>query len=108
MKTILSGMQPSGQLHIGNYLGALKNWAALQNSGKYMCWFMIADLHAMTVNYDARAIGERTKNLALDYLACGIEAHAPIQRKNRLRRGNGNEYWTFYISDLNGGGHLNL
>ncbi|HCE86202.1 MAG: tryptophan--tRNA ligase [Candidatus Jacksonbacteria bacterium RIFOXYA2_FULL_44_7] len=73
MKTILSGMQPSGQLHIGNYLGALKNWAALQNSGKYMCWFMIADLHAMTVNYDARAIGERTKNLALDYLACGID-----------------------------------
>lgn len=66
-------MQPSGQLHIGNYLGALKNWAALQNSGQYACWFMIADMHAMTASYDPHTIGERTKSLALDYLACGID-----------------------------------
>lgn len=66
-------MQPSGQLHIGNYLGALKNWAALQNSGEYLCYFMIADLHAMTVNYSAETIAERTKSLALDYLASGID-----------------------------------
>lgn len=66
-------MQPSGQLHIGNYLGALKNWTALQNSEKYECYFMIADLHAMTAAYDPRAIRARTKSLALDYLACGID-----------------------------------
>lgn len=66
-------MQPSGQLHIGNYLGALKNWVALQNSGEYACYFMIADLHAMTAHYDAKVISERTKSLALDYLSSGID-----------------------------------
>ena len=45
---VVSGMQPSGRLHIGNYLGALKNFVELQNSGKYQCYFFIADLHAIT------------------------------------------------------------
>ena len=66
-------MQPTGSLHIGNYLGALKNWVALQNSGAYNCYFTIVDLHAMTLNYDPRTIKERVKNLAIDYLSCGID-----------------------------------
>ncbi|MEK7146844.1 MAG: tryptophan--tRNA ligase, partial [Patescibacteria group bacterium] len=54
MKPILiSGIQPTGKLHLGNYLGALKNFVDLQNSGKYDCYFFIADLHALTENPDA-------------------------------------------------------
>ena len=71
--TILSGMRPSGDLHIGNYLGALKNWVALQNSGQYRSYFMIADLHAMSEKFDPRKLPERVKSLAIDYLACGLD-----------------------------------
>jgi tryptophanyl-tRNA synthetase len=73
MKTIFSGMQPTGMLHIGNYLGALKNWVALQNSGQYRCYFAIVDLHSMTLNFEAKLLKERVKNLALDYLSCGLD-----------------------------------
>ena len=55
MKPILvSGIQPSGKLHIGNYLGALKNFVALQDSGKYIPLFFVADLHSMTEEYEPR------------------------------------------------------
>ena len=55
MKPILvSGIQPTGRLHIGNYLGALKNFVELQNSGKYECYFFIADLHSLTEEFDPK------------------------------------------------------
>lgn len=74
MKPILvSGMQPTGRLHIGNYLGALKNFVDLQNSGEYQCCFFLADLHALTEGPEPRALGENIVNLAADYLAVGLD-----------------------------------
>jgi tryptophanyl-tRNA synthetase len=74
MKPILvSGMQPTGRLHIGNYLGALKNFVDLQNSGNYQCYFFLADLHALTEGPEPHALGENIVNLAADYLAAGLD-----------------------------------
>ncbi|MFA4936769.1 MAG: tryptophan--tRNA ligase, partial [Patescibacteria group bacterium] len=70
-KTILSGIQPSGELHLGNYLGALQNWVLLQENNH--CFFCIVDLHAITVPYDAKTFPEIVYNTALDYLACGLD-----------------------------------
>jgi tryptophanyl-tRNA synthetase len=69
---IVSGIQPSGELHIGNYLGALRNFVKLQEEG-YRCTFFIADLHSMTIDYDPKEKARQTFNLALDYLAAGID-----------------------------------
>ncbi|MEK7139377.1 MAG: tryptophan--tRNA ligase [Patescibacteria group bacterium] len=70
---ILSGIQPSGELHVGNYLGSLKNFVTLQNSGQYDCYFFVADYHAMTENYEPDALRQRTLGLLADYLAAGLD-----------------------------------
>jgi tryptophanyl-tRNA synthetase len=70
-KRVFSGIQPSGNLHIGNYLGALKNWVAEQH--KYHNVFCIVDLHAITVPQDPQALYHKTRELAMLYLACGID-----------------------------------
>lgn len=70
---ILSGMQPTGSLHIGNYLGALKNWVELQNSGKYEMFVFIADLHSLTIPLDAKTRKQNARLLAAEYLAAGID-----------------------------------
>ena len=70
---VVSGTQPSGPLHIGNYLGALKNWVKIQNSGQYDCFFFIADYHSLTENYDPKEKREQIFNLAADYLASGLD-----------------------------------
>ena len=70
-KTILSGIQPSGALHIGNYLGALKQWVALQkNNDAYYC---IVDLHAITVPYEPKQLHTNVLDAAAIYIACGID-----------------------------------
>lgn len=70
-KTILSGIQPSGTIHIGNYLGALKQWVALQhNNDAYYC---IVDLHAITVPYNAKELPEKVLDTAAVYLAAGVD-----------------------------------
>ncbi|HLN81714.1 MAG TPA: tryptophan--tRNA ligase, partial [Thermoanaerobaculia bacterium] len=48
---VLSGLRPTGRVHLGNYFGAVKNWVDLQNSEKYRCFFFVADLHALTTDY---------------------------------------------------------
>jgi tryptophanyl-tRNA synthetase len=68
---IFSGMQPSGELHIGNYLGAVKNWVALQHD--HECIFCIVDYHAITQDYDVAALEERTYSMAVSLLAAGID-----------------------------------
>ncbi len=75
---LLSGIQPTGRLHIGNYLGALKNFVDLQNSGKYQCYFFIADLHSITEDFDPREKREQILNLAADYLAAGLDPKKSI------------------------------
>ena len=68
---ILSGIQTTGDLHLGNYLGAIKNWVELQDT--YDSFLFMADLHAVTVPHDAAALAETTYKTAALYLACGID-----------------------------------
>ncbi len=70
---IVSGMQPTGSLHIGNYLGALKNWVELQNSGKYEMYLFVADLHSLTIQLKPEERRENSKLLATEYIAAGID-----------------------------------
>ena len=73
-KRIVSGMRPTGNLHLGNYEGALKNWIRLQNSGEYECYYFIADLHALTSDYaDTSAIKQNTIDMVSDWLAAGLD-----------------------------------
>jgi tryptophanyl-tRNA synthetase len=69
---VLSGMQPSGLMHLGNLLGALENWKSLQ--AQYECYFFVADWHAMSTNYaDTSRIKEFTQELLIDWLSAGID-----------------------------------
>lgn len=70
-KIVFSGVQPSGTLHIGNYLGALKQWVALQDS--HQAYFCIVDEHAITVPYEPKDLPERVLDIAALYIACGID-----------------------------------
>jgi tryptophanyl-tRNA synthetase len=70
-KRIFSGAQPTGELHIGNYLGALKNWVALQD--EYDCFYCIVNLHAITLPQDPKTLRQKTLDLARIYLAAGID-----------------------------------
>src|SRR4030095_13787684 len=70
-KRIFSGAQPTGNVHLGNYLGALKNWVALQN--EYESFFCIVNLHAITVPHDPALLAQKTRDLARIYLAVGID-----------------------------------
>ncbi len=68
---VLSGVQPTGNLHLGNYLGAIRNWVGLQDT--HECLFMLADLHAITVPQDPTALTRNTRETAAAYIACGID-----------------------------------
>ncbi|MEQ8798709.1 MAG: tryptophan--tRNA ligase [Salinisphaeraceae bacterium] len=68
---VLSGIQPSGRLTIGNYIGALKNWVAMQDT--HDCLFTLVDLHAITVRQDPAALRERCHEFLCLYLACGLD-----------------------------------
>lgn len=68
---VFSGVQPTSGLHLGNYIGALKNWAAIQH--EYRCLFCIVDLHAITVPQDPKELRQNTLDAAAVYLATGID-----------------------------------
>lgn len=70
---IVSGIQPTGNLHLGNYLGAVKNWVDLQNSGKYEMYIFIADLHALTGKMKPEELREQVKITCAELLAAGID-----------------------------------
>lgn len=70
---LISGIQPSGKLHIGNYLGMLKNAVTLQNSGKYRCFYFIADYHALTQHYQPKEKSQEIFKMAVDALAAGLD-----------------------------------
>lgn len=71
-KVMLSGMRPSGYLHLGNYLGALQNWVKLQD--EYRCYFFIADWHALTTEYEhSSRIKENIREMVLDWLSAGLD-----------------------------------
>ncbi|MBI4542384.1 MAG: tryptophan--tRNA ligase [Gemmatimonadetes bacterium] len=71
MPRVFSGIQPSGELHVGNYLGAVRNWVELQR--EFECFFCIVDLHAVTQPYEPRELESRTLDMAASLLAAGID-----------------------------------
>ena len=75
-KVIFSGIQPSGALHLGNYLGALRNWVALQD--EYNCVYCVVDEHAITVRQDPAALRRQTIELFAQLVACGIDPEKSI------------------------------
>jgi len=73
-KRVLSGMRPTGRLHIGHYFGALDNWVKLQNDPAYECFFFVADWHALTSDYaDTSQIAQSTIEIGIDWLAAGLD-----------------------------------
>ena len=69
---VLSGMRPTGALHLGHYHGALKNWVRLQH--QHTCFFFVADWHALTTHYAERqAIAQHTTEMVIDWLAAGLD-----------------------------------
>ena len=72
-KRILSGMQPTNRLQLGNYLGALSNWITLQDEGNNECLYGIMDLHAITNGHDVEALTNATRETAAAYIAAGVD-----------------------------------
>ncbi len=72
-KRILSGMQPTNRLQLGNYLGALRNWVKMQDEGTYECLYTIVDLHAITVKHDPSALANASREAAAAYIAAGVD-----------------------------------
>ena len=76
---VLSGMRPTGKLHLGNYVGALENWVKLQESGKYACYFFIADWHALTTDYaETSQVKQNCVEVLLDWLAAGLDPERSV------------------------------
>lgn len=76
-KRILSGIRPTGKLHLGNYVGALENWVRLQQ--EYDCFYMVADWHALTSDYaDTREIMENVQSIVLDWLSAGLDPEISV------------------------------
>src|SRR6056297_2492551 len=70
---LISGIQPTGRLHIGNYLGAIRNFKKLQDSGDYTPYFFVADLHSLTIEFDPDKKGDQIKNVIRTYLKAGLD-----------------------------------
>ncbi len=84
MKRVFSGIQPTGQLHLGNYLGAIRQWVAMQ--AEYECVYCVVDLHAITVFQDPVELANGTRAMAAALLACGIDpARAVLFNQSRVR-----------------------
>ena len=83
-RRVLSGMRPTGKLHLGNYMGALYNWVKLQE--EYECYFFIADYHALTTDYaDTSRLKENIREVALDFLGAGLDpAKCTIFKQSRV------------------------
>src|SRR5436309_15792294 len=73
MARVFSGIQPSGELHIGNYLGAVRNWVTLQH--QHDCLFCVVDLHAITQSYKVSSLAQRTIEMAIGLYAVGLDPH---------------------------------
>ena len=83
-KRILSGMRPTGKMHLGNYVGALENWVKLQ--GEYENFHLIADYHVLTTNCDTSQILNNTIDMVCDWIACGIDPKiSPIFRQSQSK-----------------------
>lgn len=72
-KRVLQGMRPTGRLHLGNYLGTAKGMVALQNDPSYETFYMVADVHAITTPYSVNELGEKRRDVLLDYMSVGLD-----------------------------------
>ena len=90
---IFSGVQPTGNLHLGNYLGAIRNWVALQD--QYECLFCVVDLHAITVWQDPDALRKSTREVAAAMIASGIDAEKHIIFNQSQVSGHAELAWIF-------------
>lgn len=72
-RRVLSGIRATGRLHLGNYLGAVKGFLELANSGQYETFYMVADLHAITTPYDTKTLRDNARSVVMDYLAAGLD-----------------------------------
>jgi len=95
MTKIISGIQPSGELHIGNYLGAIKNWIKLQSDPKNECLFFIADYHSITEDYDPKKKSEEILNLAIDLIVLGLDPKKLIIFQQSQIPGHADLAWIF-------------
>jgi len=77
-KRVFSGTRATGRLHLGNYLGAVKGYLELQGNPDYETIYMVMDLHAITTPYDKEKLAENTRNVVMDYLACGLDPERSI------------------------------
>jgi len=93
MNRIFSGVQPTGNLHLGNYLGAIRNWVALQAS--YECIYCIVDLHAITVEIDPAELRAHTREAAASLLAAGIDPQGSILFNQSQVSGHAELAWIF-------------
>ena len=77
-KKIFSGVQPTGNLHLGNYLGAIKNFVLLNNDVENDCIFCVVDLHAVTIKQDPGELRKNIRNTVATFIACGIDPEKSI------------------------------
>ena len=83
-KRILSGMRPTGKLHIGHYVGALENWVKLQN--EYESFHLIADYHVLTTSLDTSDVYQNSIDMLIDWLACGLDPEkSPMFRQSQIK-----------------------
>ncbi|MFA7428920.1 MAG: tryptophan--tRNA ligase [Rhodospirillaceae bacterium] len=93
MNRIFSGVQPTGNLHLGNYLGAIRNWVGLQND--YECIFCVVDMHAITVWQDPVALTQATREVTAAFIAAGIDAERNILFNQSMVPAHAQLAWVF-------------
>ena len=93
MQRVFSGVQPTGNLHLGNYLGAIRNWVGLQHD--HECIFCVVDLHAITVWQEPRELRQATREVAAAMIACGIDARKHIVFNQSAVAGHAQLAWVF-------------
>lgn len=78
MKRVFSGSRPTGRLHLGNYLGGIKGYIKLQEDASYETIYMVMDMHSITTPYNKNELSKNTKDVIIDYLACGLDPQKSI------------------------------
>ncbi len=95
---VVSGIQPTGNLHLGNYLGAIKNWVKMQDEVAGDCLYFLADLHAITVYNDPAELGANTREMAAALIACGIDTDRSILFNQARVPGHAELAWMLFCT----------
>ncbi len=95
---VVSGIQPTGNLHLGNYLGAIKNWVKMQSEVDGDCLYFLADLHAITVYNDPALLSANTREMAAALIACGIDTHRSVLFNQARVPGHAELAWMLFCT----------